>query len=111
MKADLGKYKITGIILVAVLLFFYFMLGLDGMMSVFGIFLLFIVPMYIILDMFDLEQDEKLVFSFFIGAGILPSLVYWIGLFISFKIAILAGFIVLIATGLVIGNYKKLGKH
>ena len=86
--------------------FFYFILGLDGMMSVLGIFLLFIAPMYLILDKFGLEQDEKLVFSFFIGVGILPSLAYWIGLFISFKIAILVSFIILIITGFLIRPYR-----
>jgi len=106
MKIDLNKYKIIGVILIVVLIFFYFILGLGGMMAVLGIFLLFIVPMYLILDKFDLGQDEKLLFSFFIGIGILPSLVYWIGLFISFKIAILVSFIVLIIIGFLIRNYK-----
>lgn len=106
MKAELEKYKSIGIILVVVLVFFYLILGSGGMMSVLGIFLLFIVPMYIILGNFGLEEDEKLVFSFFIGIGILPSLAYWTGLFISFKIAILVSFIALIITGFLIRNYK-----
>ena len=107
MGAELEKYKIAGIILVVVLVFFYLILGLGGMMSVLGIFLLFIAPMHIILDKFDLGQDEKLVFSFFIGIGILPSLAYWIGLFISFKIAILISFIVLLTIGFLIRNYRR----
>lgn len=107
MKAKMEKYKIIGIILVAVLAFFYFILGLDGMMSVLGIFLLFIAPMYLILGNFSLEEDEKLVYSFFIGVGILPSLAYWIGLFISFKMAILMAFVLLILAGLGIRGYKN----
>lgn len=106
MKAELEKYKIAGIILVAVLAFFYFILGLGGMMSVLGIFLLFIVPMYLILGNFGLEEDEKLVYSFFIGTGILPSLAYWTGLFVSFKIAILVSFIILTITGFLIRSYR-----
>ena len=110
MKAEMEKYRIIGIILIVAMAFFYYILGLGGMMSILGIFLLFIVPMYLILDKFGLEQDEKLVFSFFIGVGILPSLAYWTGLFISFKIAILASFIVLIIIGFFIRGYKG-GKH
>ncbi|MEK6869716.1 MAG: hypothetical protein AABX63_05775 [Nanoarchaeota archaeon] len=111
MKAEMEKYKIAGIILVAVLAFFYFILGLDGMMSVLGIFLLFIVPMHFILGNFGLEEDEKLVYSFFIGAGILPSLAYWIGLFISFKMAILVAFIALLAVGAAINHFKQFRKQ
>lgn len=106
MKVEMEKYKVMGIILIAAMAFFYFILGLDGMISVLGIFLLFIVPMYLILDKFDLEEDEKLVYSFFIGVGILPSLAYWAGLFISFKVAILVSFIILIITGFLIRTHK-----
>lgn len=106
MKVEMEKYKIIGIILIVAMAFFYYILGLGGMMSVLGIFLLFIVPMYLILDKFGLEQDEKLVFSFFIGVGILPSLAYWTGLFISFKIAILVSSIILIITGFLIRTHK-----
>ena len=106
MKAEMEKYKIAGITLIVVLAFFYLILGLEGMMSVLGIFLLFIVPMYLILDNFNLEQDEKLIFSFFIGVGILPSFAYWTGLFISFKMAIAISFIILIIAGFLIKGYK-----
>lgn len=106
MKAEMEKYRIMGIILIVAMAFLYYILGLDGMMSILGIFLLFIVPMYFILGNFGLEQDEKLVFSFFIGVGILPSLVYWIGLFISFKIAILISFIILLITCFLIRTHK-----
>ena|SRR3989338_2695759 len=107
MKAETEKYNVIGIILTGVMIFFYFILGLDGMMSVLGIFLLFIAPMYFILGNFALEEDEKLAYSFFIGAGILPSLAYWIGIFISFKVAILVAFVVLILAGLAINHYNK----
>jgi len=37
----------------------------------------------------------------------LPSLAYWIGIFISFKMAILASFIILIVVGVAIKHLKK----
>ncbi len=95
-----------GILTAVILLFFYLILGFSAMMAVLGIMILFIAPIYLALDSFDLGQDEKLVFSFFLGAGILPSLAYWMGLFISFKLAILMSFIVLITTGFLIRGYK-----
>lgn len=96
-----------GVMVVVILAFFYFILGFSGMMAVLGIILLFIVPIYFILDNFDLGQDEKLVFSFFLGVGIFPSLVYWPGLFISFRLSIFIAFVVLIVVGVLVRKYWK----
>jgi len=96
-----------GIIVVVILAFFYFILDFSGMMAVLGIILLFIVPIYFILDNFELGQDEKLIFSFFLGVGIFPSLVYWPGLFISFRLSIFISFVVLIVVGFVVRKYWK----
>ena len=95
-----------GISIAVILLFFYWILGFSAMMAVLGIIILFIAPIYLALDSFDLGQDEKLAFSFFLGAGILPSLAYWMGLFIPFKLAILISFIVLITMGFLIRGYN-----
>ena len=97
-----------GVMVVVILAFFYFILGFSGMMAVLGIILLFIVPIYFILDNFDLGQDEKLIFSFFIGVGIFPSLVYWPGLFISFRLSILISFVVLIVVGVLVRKYTQI---
>jgi hypothetical protein len=96
-----------GISVAVIVLFLYFILGLSGALSALGIILLFIVPIYFILDNFELGQDEKIVFSFFIGVGVLPAFTYWIGLFISFRLAILISFVVLIAVGILIRKGKK----
>ena len=96
-----------GIIMAVILVFFYFVLGFSGMMSALGIILLFIVPFYLILDNFDLGQDEKIIFSFFIGAGVFPAITYWLGMLISFRIAIFITFIVLIVAGYLVKKYCK----
>ena len=96
-----------GIMVAVILVFFFLILGISGLLSALGVILLFIVPMYFILDNFSLGQDEKIVFSFFIGVGILPSLSYWIGFFISFKVAVLLSFAILIIVGILIRRYKK----
>jgi len=96
-----------GVMVVVILTFFYFILGFSGMMAVLGIILLFIIPIYFILDNFDLGQDEKLIFSFFLGVGIFPSFVYWIGLFISFRLSILISFVLLIVVGVLVRKYRK----
>ena len=96
-----------GIMVAVILVFFFLILGISGLLSALGVILLFIVPMYFILDNFELGQDEKIVFSFFIGVGVLPSLSYWIGFFISFKVAVLLSFAILIIVGILIRRYKK----
>jgi len=96
-----------GIMLAVILVFFFSILGLSGMFSALGVILFFIVPVYFILDNFKLDQDEKIVFSFFIGVGVLPSLSFWIGFFISFKLAVLISFAILIGVGVLIRRYKK----
>ena len=97
-----------GVMVVVILAFFYFILGFSGMMAVLGIILLFIVPIYFILDNFDLGQDEKLVFSFFLGVGIFPSITYWLGLFISFRLSIFISFVVLIVVGFLVRKYTQI---
>ena len=96
---------------VAMLLFFYFILGLSGMLAFLGITLLFITPTYFILDNFNLGQDEKIVFAFFIGVGVFPILAYWLGFLISFRIAIAISFIVLVALAFIIRKYKNKKQH
>ena len=94
---EVKNIKLIGIVVAVILIFFYFILGIPGMLAVLGIMLLFIVPTYFILDNFELDQDEKIVFSFFMGTGIFPSIAYWIGMIISFRIAIFITFVVMIA--------------
>ena len=96
-----------GIIVVVIMVFFSFILGFSGMMAALGIILLFIVPFYLILDNFDLNQDEKIVFSFFIGVGIFPAITYWPSMIISFRIAIFITFILLIAAGCLVKKHHK----
>ncbi len=96
-----------GIMVAVIMIFFYLILGFSGMMAALGIILLLIVPVYLILDNLDLTQDEKIVFSFFIGAGIFPAIAYWLGMLISFRIAILITFILLLVVAYLIKKYLK----
>lgn len=99
--------RLIGVMIIAALAFFYLILGFSGMMAALGIILLFIVPIYLIIDNFDLRQDEKIVFSFFLGVGIFPSLVYWPATIISFRMSIFIAFVVLVVTGILFRKYMK----
>ena len=106
----LPNSKQIGFVLLAaalILAFFYFVLGFSGMMTALGVMLLFMLPTYLILNNFDLEQDEKIIFSFFIGVGIFPAIAYWLGMLIPFRIAIFITFAMLIAASFTIKKLKK----
>ncbi|MBI2653408.1 hypothetical protein HYX02_01215 [Candidatus Woesearchaeota archaeon] len=102
-----GSIVFIGVVMLVILPFFYFILGLSAAMSVLGIVLLFIVPMFFILDNFNLEQDEKIIFSFFIGVGVFPSITYWVGMIMSFRVAIFVSFIVLAGAGVLIRRFYR----
>lgn len=96
-----------GILAVITLIFFYAILGFSGMMSILGIALIFILPTYLILDNFELDTDEKIIFSFFVGAGIFPSIAYWLGMIISFRLSILITFVLLASISFLINKFYK----
>ena len=99
--------KLTAIIVILATVFSYFILGLSGAASIFGIMLFFVLPTYLIMQNFNLEQDEKIVFSFFAGVGIFPSIAYYLGMVISFKLGLFVTFILLAGAGLLISKCKK----
>ncbi|MBI2559293.1 hypothetical protein HYW20_08280 [Candidatus Woesearchaeota archaeon] len=110
MNLKIENKGFIAITVVIILAFFYLILGFPGMMSALGIILIFMLPAYLILNNFDLEQDEKIIFSFFIGVGIFPSISYWLGMVISFRLAILITFILLVAIAVVLPSRNKASK-
>tara|TARA_Y100000310_G_scaffold342995_1_gene448637 strand:+ start:53 stop:382 length:330 start_codon:yes stop_codon:yes gene_type:complete len=96
-----------GILIAVILIFFFYILGFSGAMSALGIILIFVFPTYFILNNFKLDNDEKIVFSFFIGVGIFPSIAYWMGTFISFKLSIFITFLILLGVGFLVKKFRK----
>ena len=110
MKLKVENIGFIAIAAVIIMAFFYLILGFSGMMSALGIMLIFMLPTYLILNNFNLEQDEKIIFSFFIGVGIFPSIAYWLGNAISFRISILITFILLSSIGIALSFVNKASK-
>lgn len=104
---DKENMAFIGILTAIILIFFYYILGFSGAMSALGIGLIFIIPTYFILNNFELDGDEKIIFSFFVGAGIFPAISYWLGIFMSFKIAVFITFVVLLVVAYVVRKYLK----
>lgn len=107
MKIKLDDKTTLGIILVLITLFSFIFLGFVGFKVIFGMLLVFFLPFYLILDNFNLSRSEKVIFSFFIGLGVFPSIVYWLGTLISFKLAIVIAFVLLTLVAFMIKKLKK----
>jgi len=93
------------IIILVILAFSYFLFGVTGARVAMGIVFVSL-PLYLILNNFGLEESEKFVFSILLGITIFPSLVYLLGLLISFRISIAAVFAALIAAGFALRKIK-----
>jgi apolipoprotein N-acyltransferase len=104
---DKENIVFVGIVVAIIFVFFFYILGFSGAMSAIGIILIFIIPTYLILNNFELDNDEKIIFSFFIGVGVFPSLTYWLATFISFKVSILITFLIFLAAGFLVKRFWK----
>lgn len=91
------------ILLIAIIAAFFFTLfGITGVRTILGLLLLFFLPPYLIFKNFNLPLGEKIAFSFFIGLGVFPTCVYYLGLlFSSMRLAILISFILLMAVAII----------
>ena len=104
---DIKNKEFILIIVAIILLAFFMMHGIIGLRTSIGVILLFIVPFYLILNNFDLNEGEKIVFSFFLGIGLFSSIVYWLGIIISFRLAIVITFLSLLGIAFLIKKVKK----
>jgi len=89
--------------------FFFILFGITGVRVILGFVLLFFLPTYLIFKNFDLPMMEKIAFSFFIGLGVFPTCVYYLGLlFSSMRLAIAISFILLMAIAIIFNSiYSK----
>jgi len=93
----------VGAIIVA---FFFIVFGITGARTVLGFILLFFLPTYLIFKNFDIEPEEKIAFSFFIGLGIFPTFAYYLGLLVSsMRWSIAISFVLLMAIGIAFSKY------
>ena len=89
-----------------ILVFSSVLFGFTGIRFVFGLIIMWI-PFYLILSNFELTMGEKFVFSLILGITLFPSVVYLLGLLVSFRIAMAATFLVLICAWFLIDKFKR----
>ena len=89
----------------AAAIFSYALFGTAGIRVVAGIAFMSL-PFYIFFSNFELGEGEKSVFSILLGLTLFPSLVYLLGLVISFRLGIVLSFIVFSAAAF-LPKYKQ----
>jgi len=100
-------FRVTaGIIALLAAGFAFFTFGFTGVKVFLGIALMG-VPFYLFLRRFKLPEGEKIVFSLFLGLGITPLIVYWLGVVMSFRAAVIIGIIGMILLSLIKYNAKN----
>lgn len=83
-------------ILVAILLF-----GIPGGRTLLTLFILYTLPVYLILSSSNLNEHEKIIYALFISLGVIPSLAYWLSLtYTSLSVATVIVFFLLLGIGL-----------
>lgn len=103
-----GIKELVILVLAVSFAFFYFSYSWTGVRLFAGALLLFFVPFYLFLDSFDLALGEKLIFSFFIGLGIVPLIVYYLSrILISLRVSLFACFVILILGSFLFRRFYK----
>jgi hypothetical protein len=90
LGADKEDLKYAVISLVAVCAFFTFVFKLSGLFFFVALLILFIAPTFVIVGASGLSLWEKVILGAFVGFGLLPSVVYYVGLLVgSLRIGVL----------------------
>ena len=94
------------IVVIIITVFSFALFGFTGIRIIFGIIFVSF-PFYLILGNFELTDTEKFIFSILLGLTIFSSLVYILGLVISFRIAIILTFMILVIAAIAYRYTKK----
>ena len=109
MALKIGNREIAILAFVLIGAFSLIFFGLTGFRTIIGLIILFFLPFYIILDNFELDTDEKVFFSIFLGAMLFPSLAYILGLVMGLRISIAVSFVIFLSAGLAMRKFSFKG--
>ncbi|MBI3035449.1 hypothetical protein HYY71_03930 [Candidatus Woesearchaeota archaeon] len=107
IKNEAKEFIVFALIaLLAATAFSYALFGITGIRVVAGIVFMSL-PFYIFLNRFELAEGEKSVFSILLGLTLFPSLVYILGLVVSFRLGILITFVALLGIAIAVSKYES----
>ena len=92
---------------VLAVLFFTLLFGMVGFRFSAGVLILYFIPFYLLLSSAALGNSEKIVFGLFLSFVFIPSIAYWAGFVIPFRLAIGLAFILVLALALFLRFRKQ----
>lgn len=105
---SLNKRNVAIVSLIAVLALAGILFGITGIRVILGMIILFFVPSYLILRNFSIDEDELMFFSFFLGFGLFPVIVFYVNKFVgSLRLSVLVTFVVLVVVGITLSLIQK----
>jgi len=105
----LNRLLIPAILAALALVIALGLFGLPGAWFLLTLFILYTLPIYLFLLKSPLSQNEKVIYSLFLGIGIIPSLAYWLSLkYTSLSIAAAIVFFLLILIGVAHNFFSSL---
>ncbi|MAG15625.1 hypothetical protein CMO88_01035 [Candidatus Woesearchaeota archaeon] len=106
LKISNKHFAIAGLAVVLATAFYHFQL--TGLRTLAAMAIFFSLPFYLILGRFNIENDERIFFSFFIGLGLFSTTVFYVGRVVpSYRLSIAAAFIVLLLVFVFLKRIKK----
>ena len=107
MNTKLNDKNIAAIAAVIILVIAFYLFGMIGVRTLISIFLIFILPVYMLLSRFNLDVTERLLFSLGIGLGVFSLVIWYIDRIIP---SLVWSTIIAIIISIIIGFYLKLTK-
>ena len=109
-KTKFGTKEVSIGIIIVILVFAFMVYGFNGTKVVLALLVLFFLPFFLILNHFDFELGEKIIFALFLSLGTYSTLVYWLGfVFGSLKISSIVSSFILVGVAYGIKVVRK--KH
>ena len=99
----------AGISALIIITFFYIYLGFSAVKATIFLSLIYIIPVYIIINRYEIEYLEKIIYSLTISLGIIPTIVFFIGEYLKLNLVLstITGIIILIAIGITLHYTQK----
>lgn len=106
-----NKELLIGSIALA-LIFAFALFNIVGVRVVSGMLIIFFLPFYLVVRSLNLENDEKIFFSFFLGLGLFALLVMYLNKLIpSMRLTMAVVFVALVILGIALVFCSKKKAH
>ena len=102
------KSHIESVILIFILIFPSYLFGVAGFGLFMGFFVAIIFPAYLLLKNFNIEKDEAIFFSFFIGIVFVPLVLWYLDrLFASLVVSLIVTSVLFYVSSFVVHLVKR----